>query len=82
MFWEDAAPSRVLDSFTLTGNDLKAHNGFDAPQNIAPNPSTSPQPPTTARGWNSRAFLHRHQFLCVAQTILSAHGVSAASNVS
>jgi len=36
MFWEDAAPSRVLESFTLTGNDLKAHNGFDAPQNVAP----------------------------------------------
>src|SRR5260221_4969303 len=36
LLWEDAAPSRVLDSFTLTGNDLKAHNGFDAPQNVAP----------------------------------------------
>ncbi len=36
IFWEDAAPSRVLESFTLTGNDLKAHNGFDAPQNVAP----------------------------------------------
>ncbi len=45
LLWEDAAPSRVLDSFTLTGNDLKAHNGFDAPQNVAPKsfdkPSTS-----------------------------------------
>jgi len=36
IFWEDAAPSRVLDSFTLTGNDLKAHNGFDALQNVVP----------------------------------------------
>jgi alpha-N-arabinofuranosidase len=36
IFWEDTAPSRVLDSFTLTGNDLKAHNGFDAPQNVTP----------------------------------------------
>jgi len=34
--WEGAAPSRVLDAFTLTGNDLKAHNSFDAPQNVAP----------------------------------------------
>ena len=36
ILWEDAAPARVLDSFTLTGSDLKAHNGFDAPQNVAP----------------------------------------------
>ena len=36
ILWEDVAPSRALDSFTLTGNDLKAHNGFDAPQNVAP----------------------------------------------
>jgi alpha-L-arabinofuranosidase len=36
ILWEDAAPSRVLDSLTLTGNDLKAHNGFDAPRNVAP----------------------------------------------
>jgi alpha-N-arabinofuranosidase len=36
ILWEDAAPSRVLESFTLTGSDLKAHNGFDAPQNVAP----------------------------------------------
>jgi len=40
--WEDAAPSRVLDSFTLTGNDLKAHNGFEAPQNVAPKPLDKP----------------------------------------
>jgi alpha-N-arabinofuranosidase len=45
ILWEDAAPSRVLDSFTLTGNDLKAHNGFDAPQNVAPK---SFDKPTTA----------------------------------
>ena len=42
LLWEDVAPSRVLDSFTLTGNDLKAHNGFDAPQNIAPKPFDKP----------------------------------------
>jgi alpha-N-arabinofuranosidase len=36
ILWEDAPPSRVLDSFTLTGNDLKAQNGFNAPQNVAP----------------------------------------------
>ena len=42
ILWEDAAPSRVLDSFTLTGNDLKAHNGFDAPQNVTPKPFDKP----------------------------------------
>jgi Alpha-L-arabinofuranosidase len=36
LLWEDAAPSRVIEAFALTGNDLKAHNGFDAPQNVAP----------------------------------------------
>jgi alpha-L-arabinofuranosidase len=42
LLWEDTAPSRVLDSFTLTGNDLKAHNGFDAPQNFVPKPFDKP----------------------------------------
>lgn len=42
LVWEDAAPSRVLEAFTLTGNDLKAHNGFDAPQNVAPKPFDRP----------------------------------------
>ena len=42
ILWEDAAPTRVLDSFTLTGNDLKAHNAFDAPQNVAPKPFDKP----------------------------------------
>ena len=34
--WEDAAPARVVEAFTLTGNDLKAVNGFDAAQIVAP----------------------------------------------
>jgi alpha-N-arabinofuranosidase len=42
ILWEDAAPSRVIDSLTLTGNDLKAHNGFDVPQNVAPKPFDKP----------------------------------------
>jgi alpha-L-arabinofuranosidase len=42
LFWEDIAPSRVLDSLTLTGNDLKTHNSFDAPQNVAPKPFDKP----------------------------------------
>jgi alpha-L-arabinofuranosidase len=43
--WEDKAPSRVLSSILLTGDDLKAFNTFDAPQRVAPQafekPSTS-----------------------------------------
>ena len=42
LLWEDVTPSRVLDCFTLTGSDLKAHNGFDAPQNVAPKPFDKP----------------------------------------
>jgi alpha-N-arabinofuranosidase len=36
LFWEDAAPNRVIESFTITGNDLKAHNSFESPQTVAP----------------------------------------------
>lgn len=36
LVWEDAAPSRVLDSMILTGDDLKASNSFEAPQRVAP----------------------------------------------
>jgi alpha-N-arabinofuranosidase len=43
--WEDGAPSRVSNSWVLTGDDLKAVNNFDAPQKVQPQafgkPSTS-----------------------------------------
>ncbi len=43
--WQDKSPTRVLASQVLTGNDLKAVNGFDAPQRVVPQamdkPSTS-----------------------------------------
>jgi alpha-N-arabinofuranosidase len=43
--WEDKMPGRVLTASVLTGSDLKAVNGFDAPQRVAPQtlekPSTS-----------------------------------------
>lgn len=43
--WEDNAPNRVIDSWVLTGDDLKAVNSFDAPQKVQPQsfgkPSTS-----------------------------------------
>jgi len=34
--WQDKAPARVLSSFLLTGDDLKASNTFDAPQRVVP----------------------------------------------
>jgi alpha-N-arabinofuranosidase len=34
--WEDASKSRVAVSQVLTGNDLKAGNGFDAPERVKP----------------------------------------------
>jgi len=34
--WQDKAPARVLSSFLLTGDDLKASNSFDAPQRVVP----------------------------------------------
>src|SRR5437762_418485 len=36
VIWEDQAPNRVLASQLLTGNDLKAVNGFDAPEKVKP----------------------------------------------
>ena len=47
LVWEDTAPTRVLDSLVLTGNDLKAFNGFDKPQNVAPKGFDKP---STANG--------------------------------
>ena len=45
LVWEDQPQSRVLASQVLTGNDLKAVNGFDAPERVKPQafdkPSTS-----------------------------------------
>src|SRR5271170_6472942 len=34
--WEDAAPTKVLAASTLTGDDLKAFNGFAAPKRVVP----------------------------------------------
>jgi alpha-N-arabinofuranosidase len=44
--WESGSPSRVLASWVLTGSDLKAFNGFDAPQRVAPQAASKPS--TTA----------------------------------
>jgi len=34
--WEDTPKARVATSLVLTGNDLKAVNGFDAPERVKP----------------------------------------------
>jgi alpha-N-arabinofuranosidase len=34
--WQDAAPGAVTGATVLTGTDLKAFNGFDAPQKVVP----------------------------------------------
>lgn len=36
LVWEDQAPGQVLTSQILTGSDLKAVNGFDAPERVKP----------------------------------------------
>ncbi len=40
--WEAKAGSRLLASYVLTGSDLKAVNGFDAPQRVAPQAAEKP----------------------------------------
>jgi alpha-N-arabinofuranosidase len=40
--WEDNAPSHVVDSRILTGDDLKAFNSFEGPQRVAPRPFEKP----------------------------------------
>ena len=40
--WEGSAPSRVVESQILTGDDLKAFNSFEAPQRVTPRPFEKP----------------------------------------
>jgi alpha-N-arabinofuranosidase len=40
--WEDKTPGRVLTASVLAGNDLKAVNGFDAPQRVIPQAMDKP----------------------------------------
>jgi len=45
--WEDQAPTRVLTTSLLTGDDLKAVNSFQSPQSVAPQSFAKP---TTTNG--------------------------------
>ncbi len=40
--WEDKAAGHLLASLVLTGSDLKAVNGFDTPQKVAPQAADKP----------------------------------------
>ena len=40
--WEDAPPTRAVNAFILTGDDLKAVNSFQSPQKVAPAPFDKP----------------------------------------
>jgi alpha-N-arabinofuranosidase len=42
LHWEDKPGSRLLSSFVLTGADLKAVNGFDKPDRVAPQAADKP----------------------------------------
>ena len=45
--WEDKPTTRAIASQVLTGNDLKAVNGFDSPHKVEPQPFDKP---TTSNG--------------------------------
>ena len=45
--WQEKAPSQVIASFVLTGDDLKASNSFEAPNKVAPQSFAKP---ATANG--------------------------------
>ncbi len=45
--WQDKTPGQVLASWVLTGDDLKAVNGFDAPRKVVPQ---ALEKPTTSGG--------------------------------
>lgn len=42
--WADLVPTRVLTCETLTGNDLKAFNTFEAPRRVVPQALAAPVP--------------------------------------
>jgi alpha-L-arabinofuranosidase len=54
--WEDKPGTRVVASQVLTGNDLKAVNGFDAPQRVQPQAFDKP---STANGHTKFEVLPR-----------------------
>jgi len=43
LVWRETTPTRVKTCQVLTGSDLKAVNGFDAPDQVVPKPLDAPQ---------------------------------------
>jgi alpha-N-arabinofuranosidase len=43
LVWHETTPTRVNTCQVLTGSDLKAENGFDAPDRVVPKPLDPPQ---------------------------------------
>jgi alpha-N-arabinofuranosidase len=41
--WEDSAPARAVDAWTLSGTDLKATNTFDSPHRVDQQPFEKPE---------------------------------------
>jgi hypothetical protein len=52
-FFKYNTPSSVVDSLTLTGDDLKAFNSFEAPERVVPQPFEKP----TTTGTRTRVEL-------------------------
>ena len=59
MNWQDKAPSQVIASFVLTGDDLKASNSFDAPNKVAPQLSQTSHLERTHEVRSAGTLLHR-----------------------
>jgi alpha-L-arabinofuranosidase len=59
--WQDRSPSKVLSSWLLTGDDLKASNSFAAPQRVAPQAFPVPAP----KGSRSVLELPAHSYAAI-----------------
>ncbi len=61
VLWEDQAPTRVLATSLLTGDDLKAVNSFQAPQRVAPQPFAKP----TLSGTRTKFEVPAHSYTVI-----------------
>jgi alpha-N-arabinofuranosidase len=63
--WEDQAPTRILTTSALTGDDLKAVNSFQSPQKVVPQPFAKP---TTANN-RTKFELPPHSYTMLQWTL-------------
>jgi alpha-N-arabinofuranosidase len=59
--WQDRTPKRLLGASVLTGDNLKAFNSFEAPQQVSPKPADKPS--TTAG--RTRLELPAHSYTVI-----------------